>query len=104
MLFLSSCKKYPDGPLLSLRTRTHRLVGTWEVESYIVYGIDSTGYLKSSSFYGTYQIEPEENGIGIFVSPYGGEDVTWESRRLKEKELWLKTIYNGKEYFVKFKQ
>jgi hypothetical protein len=37
------------------------------------------------------------------IGPYRAESVTWEIRRLKERELWLKTIYEGKEYFVKFK-
>lgn len=31
ILSLSSCTKYEDGPLISLRTKTARLTGKWEV-------------------------------------------------------------------------
>ncbi len=27
----SSCKKYPDGPSFSLRSKTDRLTGTWKI-------------------------------------------------------------------------
>ncbi|CAN5913906.1 hypothetical protein BH11BAC7_BH11BAC7_26450 [soil metagenome] len=37
-----SCKKYPDGPSFTLRTRTHRVAGTWRVENYKVNGTDYT--------------------------------------------------------------
>ena len=43
------------------------------------------------------------NFMGPSLGPYRANDVVWEIRRLKHKELWLKTFYNSKEYFVKFK-
>lgn len=39
----------------------------------------------------------------ISLGPYGANDVVWEIRRLKLKELWLKTVYDGREFYVKFK-
>jgi hypothetical protein len=55
VLVTSSCKKYPDGPLLSLRTKKHRLAGKWDVEYFSINGHDSTNYLKSKNFYGMYE-------------------------------------------------
>jgi hypothetical protein len=36
------CKKYPEGPAFSLRTRTQRVANTWKVENYKVNGNDYT--------------------------------------------------------------
>ena len=36
-----SCKKYPDGPSLSFRSPTQRLIGKWELKEYRVDGVDS---------------------------------------------------------------
>lgn len=143
MLFaISGCKKYEDGPLISLRTKEARLTGEWDVEYFSINGYDSTSYLKSQSFYGKYlfgkdeihnkklfvyknssTVIPNYNGDGYWmflnhkesvyihydyltsgptVGPFRANDITWEIKRLKNKELWLKTQYAGKEYFVKF--
>ena len=140
----AGCKKYPDGPLISLRTKEHRLTGEWDVEYFSINGYDSTAYLKSKPFYGKYVFSKQEDSHGrkffaveptsvthaygsweftnrkedvkiscdqtncdtlsyTTVGAYGRLNITWEIRRLKDKELWLKTTYNGKEYFVKFK-
>lgn len=140
MMLFFGCKKYPDGPLLSLRTKEHRMVGNWDVEYFSVNGYDSTEYLRSQPFYGKYQFRKGDYSSGDFIfknssnsytasgswiftnnkkylalalttpvptnhiGPYAAEYVSWEIRKLKENELWLKTTYNGKEYFVKFKQ
>lgn len=142
------CKKYPDGPAISLRSKTSRISGEWDVEYFSINGYDSTSYLKSLPFYGKYYISAEQvdhnslyryintieggpapthNGLGYWMylddhesvyfyiknyslssqsslGPYRAESVVWKIRRLKNKELWLTTTYNGKEYFVKFKQ
>ena len=54
---LSTCKRYPDGPWFSLRTKMARITGTdfrntkpmkhWGIEKYLVNGVDSTAALKS---------------------------------------------------------
>ena len=143
IIFYSGCKKYPDGPLISLSSKEGRISGHWDVEYFSINGYDSTTYLRSQPFYGRYFFSTEQdnrknfftyknsilpatpnyNGIGFWMflehkealyvhfdlytppalGPYRAADVTWEIRRLKSKELWLKTTYEGKEYFVKFK-
>lgn len=41
------CKKYPEGPKISLRTIKHRLSGDWEITRFEVNGVDSLAYLES---------------------------------------------------------
>lgn len=42
-LGISSCTKYPDGPLLSLASKESRIAGTWVVEKAYESGVDKTG-------------------------------------------------------------
>src|ERR1051326_254623 len=39
---LESCKKYPDGPWISLRSKKARIQGEWFIENYFVDNVDST--------------------------------------------------------------
>jgi len=140
VFFCIGCKKYPDGPLLSLHTREHRVVGKWGVAAYYVNGADSTQYILNSPYYGVYELRSRKHnyeahylaigpysrnskwsfeGVGMnektkihigfssigqpgYLAPYDG-NAWWEIRRLTEKEMWLKTVYNNKEYLVKFR-
>ena len=137
----SSCKKYPDGPLLSLHSKEHRIVGTWIVDYYSINGYDSTSYLQGQPYYGKYifyKRKPDGDDYAEFVlldnnniyvsdghwfftnnkknididqspltqfymNPYIARAISWEIRRLTVSDLWLKTTYNGKEYFMKLK-
>jgi hypothetical protein len=47
ILLTVSCKKYPDGPLLSLRSRSERLSNTWKIENYKINGNDFTSLIPS---------------------------------------------------------
>ena len=53
-----SCQKYPDGPLISFRSRTERLSQTWKVSSYQKNGSDNTskygGYTETYTKSGNY--------------------------------------------------
>lgn len=44
---LSSCKKYEEGPAVSLLTKKMRVAGEWEVESYWENGVDKTTDYRS---------------------------------------------------------
>lgn len=146
IIFITSCKKYPDGPLINFESKEKRVLGIWWVNYFSIDGADSTAYLKSKPYYGCYIIYPEivgggkefgyslmdnagpnpnpnYNGAGYWMfldhkksiyfhfysyvqgacGPYRANDVTWRIMRLEDTDLWLKTTYNGKEYFVKFK-
>ena len=39
---LTTCKKYPEGPLFSLRTKERRVIGSWTCQKYLIDGADST--------------------------------------------------------------
>lgn len=40
------CKKYSEGPMISLKTRTERVANTWKVDNYKVNGNDYTSLLS----------------------------------------------------------
>jgi hypothetical protein len=44
-----SCKKYPDGPMLSLRSKTERVANTWKIDNYKVNEVDYTSLLTDYS-------------------------------------------------------
>jgi hypothetical protein len=39
-VFLFSCKKYEDGPLVSFRTKKTRITGVWKLDKIIVNGVE----------------------------------------------------------------
>ena len=41
-MLLCACNKYKEGPLISLRTKTNRITGTWKIEKLYINDIDST--------------------------------------------------------------
>ena len=45
LLLFSTCKRYPDGPNFTLRTIKNRMIGTYDLDKFIVNGIDSTNLL-----------------------------------------------------------
>lgn len=62
LVTISSCKKYPEGPLISLHSKEKRIVGTWVVDYYSINGYDSTSYLQAQPYYGKYYIYSEIHG------------------------------------------
>lgn len=73
---LSSCKKYEDGPILSLRSKTKRLSRDWQMQEY--YRNDNietaqliiTNYVESYSKNGAYSRSYNDKN-GDFVSETG---------------------------------
>lgn len=56
-LFLYGCKKYEDGPSLSLRPKKWRLSGSWHVEQMLVNGQDMTSaYYPNHEYYESYEV------------------------------------------------
>jgi len=41
-VLLCACKKYKEGPAISLRSKLNRIEGTWKVEKFYINDIDST--------------------------------------------------------------
>ena len=82
---LSSCKKYEDGPSMSLLTKTQRLTGTWEVKEFTINGMDLMDQ------YDSYEMEFEKDGDVEFISQEDGsnpiniEKGEWEFSSNKEE-------------------
>ena len=69
-------------------------IGGYEGGGHWYFGSDKTTVLIESTY---------DSAYPGTVGPYRIGTWQWDIMRLEKKELWLKTTYNGKEYFVKFK-
>ena len=113
-----ACKKYEEGPVVSVRTKKERMVNDWQVDEAkakdgsdrssnydgqvweftddheFVVELDSSQGSISGKWH--FQNDREELYIsgGLFLSFYEG---SYEILRLKEEELWLKRKSNDEE-------
>lgn len=121
-LLLTSCKKYEDGPRISLRSKTKRVVNIWRIKSEYKNEVSETlsaqdleyrlsfnkeGLVTISwtnapfSGSGTWNFSDNKNILRVIISvPTSSPDtVNYTILKLKEKELWLKeTESNGDVY------
>lgn len=134
LLLFFGCKKYDEGPLLSLRTKTARVTGTWEVEYLGINGTDSTQIFKNSVYYARYVFIKNSAGdelveylytniSGIHKSEWyfgsrkgykhelyvrvglAGCGSSFLIKRLTDKQMWLEgTTYSGKSCYLKLKK
>ncbi len=134
-----SCKKYEEGPFVSIYTKEHRVVGEWDIEYLSINGYDSTQYFRNSPSYGYYEFKKYKDGRKyIFHSYFNGQIVDgfwsisadktriatggpistniaeigpiaseksaeWLISRLTEKEMWLKTTFENRVFYIKYK-
>lgn len=120
-LALSSCKKYEDGPALSIHTKKGRVAGDWEVEQYLQDGVDKTSDYRSiiASETFTYDKDGSYTSSATATTAFGGQtstdNGTWafidnkeqitstssaanstadtmQILRLTNKEMWVKTV------------
>ncbi|MBI3501443.1 MAG: hypothetical protein HY063_06575 [Bacteroidetes bacterium] len=124
---ITDCKKYPEGPCISLRGATRRIRGDWNVETVLIDNADSTGIGHNRGGYTIGYKGEDYSKIGrngrdgrlsfdgrthiIVTRVYGypplflyPDDTEWAIQRLTNKEFWLKTTYNNKEYYLKLKK
>ena len=115
-VLISSCKKYPDGPGISFRSKTSRIGATWYLEQYFLNDVDETDpyyalygqyYWMTISRSGAYQIYGNfpENGAchfsnkhKIFVfQPFGSLSVERNCTilRLEYKSFWFKYVQSN---------
>lgn len=111
----TGCKKYEEGPSISLLTKKARVAGTWGVEKYMVNGVDQTAawrqvyssenliFDKAGTYSATYNtilgpftdagtwafINDKANLQQISSSANSVADV-WEIIRLTNSELWVR--------------
>ena len=114
LLTFYGCKKYPEGPSVSLRSRTERVANNWKVGQVLDKGKDVT------SRYNKYELTTTESGIAkltvkydifgtafeyattgtwVFVSNQeklsfdfnnDNADGVYQILKLEEQEMWLK--------------
>ena len=120
-LLATSCKKYDDGPMFSLRSKTERISNTWRVDK------ASNGGNDVTSSFDQYELQLLSNGDATLAALYSlgslsfefettgtwsfedskedlrldfendAADRTYEILRLKEDELWLQDNGGGLE-------
>jgi hypothetical protein len=81
-LCFSDCKKYPDGPWFSFRSKDARIIGNWTVESYLINNVDSI-----SKFICT-DCSFKHKGRSYIVGSDCLGDGGWDLRNHK-KEIWI---------------
>ncbi len=116
-LSLASCKKYQDGPTVSLLTKKSRLANTWTVEKYMQDGVDKTAdyrqWISSDSYTmdksgtwtsaattilgnstdaGTWTFINSKEDLRTISNQTGSTADTVQIIRLKSNELWTKSM------------
>jgi len=101
---IQSCKKYPEGPAISFRSREARVANTWKVENYKVNGVDYTsllaGHVETFSKEGSYSFSSsgiDGTGKWVFENDDAHVRITGTSNtssktlfilKLKERDFW----------------
>jgi len=67
LMVVGGCKKYDEGPLISLRSKEKRLCQEWKVDKYLLNGEDFTFYEEQ---YWTF----EQNGDFLIYINYGNNE------------------------------
>jgi hypothetical protein len=109
----ASCTKFEDGPIITFRSKSVRLVGTWKYESRIdliqnqvvtenlpqtLYTYAKDGiYSESTNNNGTWRFS---GAVDLVVKDTTQVEVIWEIIRLSNKELWLRKD-KIEEHFLK---
>jgi len=115
MVSVNSCKKYQDGPLISLRSKTTRIVNDWVIDKVMSKGVDATSLypedyllsIKDDLTYsllfngftqeGTWVFDDKKENI-IFTLSTTGMESKFFILRLKNKELTLEQTVNDEKY------
>jgi hypothetical protein len=101
----SGCKKYENGPTISLSSKKSRIAADWEFKKVTYNDMDITteflGYTweinKDETFKIVFENSVEDNGIWEFVTDKEAIDVKYSDgsieryliKQLKSKEMWL---------------
>jgi hypothetical protein len=125
IMAVPSCKKYEDGPAVSLLSAKKRVSGTWNCYKYMINGQDSTAryitgtaglkveiakdglYTMSGNFsdQGLWRFEDDKESI-VFRSsdPASTEEEKYKIKRLKNNDFWIFRDYgNGFTVELRFK-
>ena len=102
---VESCKKYPEGPTISLRSRKERVANTWKVDNYKINGTDFTSlvadytetYTKDGNYSykwgildgtGTWSFQNNDEEIKLTGTSGTQSSHTLIIQKLEEKVFW----------------
>ncbi len=113
---VSSCKKYEEGPALSLRTKKARMANNWKVDKFLVNGVDKTSdyrllviresleFFRSGQFQysevsnwswavpyytGKWELEDKKEHLSLTSDDASVDYREFKILKLKNDELWL---------------
>jgi hypothetical protein len=122
ILLFSECKKYPEGPYISLRSKKERIANTWKLSKYLEDGVDLTSTFNSTftqfAFYttkdgnytitrqyysiitttesGTWSLSSNKKDFNLNPSSISAGTLpstsTWQILKLYEKDFWLRSF------------
>lgn len=116
VLSLTSCKKYQEGPSISLRSKAERVSNTWKMEKVTMNGTDITSMYTSINYLETYDKEgvysytsTADSGSGQWTFEANNEQIRRKGvsgqptldltiLKLKEKSFWYTVVDGGDTY------
>ncbi len=112
----AGCKKYEEGPAISLRSKKARLTGQWKIDKAtdLEDGSDITADFAGEIWEFTKDEEYKENanlkGIWNFsddkeeliITKINGNSKLYKILKLKENDLWLEKLAEEKIYLTKY--
>lgn len=98
LVLLEGCKKYPEGPAISLRSKKERVANTWKLDALISGGVDSTAYF--TGFFNDYTVILTKSGSYTISYSFRGFSATetggWAFASGKEDlQITPKTVSYG---------
>lgn len=124
----TSCKKYEEGPSLTVLSKKARIAGIWEVEAYLVDGVDKTSdyrafitgetleFIKEGTYTtttntvlgndtdaGTWELINDKADLKMLSNDAGSTPDTMAIVKLKSKEMWVKSKSGTPVYEVHYK-
>ncbi|MCK9480292.1 MAG: lipocalin family protein [Bacteroidia bacterium] len=85
----TSCKKYEEGPSMSLRSKKARLAGEWKLDKVIYNGKDITS--EFLQLMGTVELNIEKDGTAEMFYGTQRDESTWEFNSGKDKVIFTDT-------------
>lgn len=120
-LTFTGCKKYDEGPALSLRTKKARVVNVWEYQRVFVNDRDISSIFDNATITfkkdntvesvdgagnrqtGTWEFASGKEELVIKYST-ADKPETWTILKLKEEELWARYEQNGDKIEVRLEE
>lgn len=124
LITFSACKKYEEGPGISLRSKSSRLEGDWKAEEFYINGEKQeedpneeehvTTFTKDGKYIqkegqhqteGTWEFVNDKEEIKVYMTDTSSGmtftyDFTYKILKLKNNELWLELTIGSDKYEI----